>query len=113
MAAEGLLRGAASTTTVLAGASVFLAAKALKWWAIATLGPLWSFRVLVLPGVALVASGPYRFLRHPNYLALAGEIVGAALLLGAPVAGVLGAVAFGTLLRRRIAIEERALGLRA
>jgi methyltransferase len=60
-------------------AAVVLAAQALRWWCIATLGPRWNTRVRVVPGLALVASGPYRLMRHPNYLAVVAE--GAALPL--------------------------------
>jgi isoprenylcysteine carboxyl methyltransferase (ICMT) family protein YpbQ len=49
-------------------------------------------------------------MRHPNYVAVAGEIVGVALTVWAPVTGALSLLGFGTLLRRRIAIEDRALG---
>src|SRR5262249_49912046 len=53
-----------------AGAVVFAFAKALKWWAILTLGSAWTFRVIVVPGTPLVARGPYRLFRHPNYIAV-------------------------------------------
>lgn len=89
---------------------MFGLAKALKGWAISSLGTRWTFRVLVPPGDRLVASGPYRFLRHPNYLAVGGEIAGAALLVGAFFSGVVFLAGFGWLMRRRIAVEERALG---
>jgi methyltransferase len=85
--------------------------KGLKYWAIATLGERWSFRVLVPPHSALVTSGPYRFMRHPNYLAVMGELAGMALLANAPVSGVAALLVFGGLLRARIRVEERALNL--
>lgn len=110
MAVEGAWRGPAPAAALVGGLIVFGLAKALKLWAIASLGPLWSYRVLVLPGGSLVSRGPYRWLRHPNYLAVVGEIAGVALTVWAPVAGVLAVIGFGTLLRRRIAIEDRALG---
>lgn len=94
----------------VAGAGIFTAAKALKYWAIATLGSRWTFRVLVPPGQPLIANGPYRFIRHPNYVAVAGEIAGAALLGAAPIAGVTAMVVFGGLMLARIKVEERALG---
>ena len=94
---------------VLAGAAVFFFAKCLKSWAIVSLGDAWTFRVIVRPGVALVASGPYRWLRHPNYVAVAGELVGVALMSGARMAGPLGTLFFAFLMLRRIAVEERAL----
>ena len=60
-----------------AGLAVFfVGTKALKWWAILTLGPSWTFRVIVVPGAPLIASGPYRFVRHPNYVGVVGELIG-------------------------------------
>jgi methyltransferase len=56
-----------------------LAAQALRWWCISTLGPRWNTRVIVIPDLPLVAKGPYRLLAHPNYLAVVVE--GAALPL--------------------------------
>src|SRR5207302_315004 len=76
-----------SLSVLLAGATLFAAAKALKWWAIATLGPAWTFRVIVVPGAPLVASGPYRFVAHPNYIGVVGELVGATLMTGAFISG--------------------------
>ncbi|MFE4468386.1 isoprenylcysteine carboxyl methyltransferase family protein [Leifsonia sp. NPDC056824] len=50
-----------------------LASQALRWWCIATLGPRWNTRVIVVPGLPLVERGPYRWLRHPNYVAVVVE----------------------------------------
>jgi methyltransferase len=110
MAFEGAMHEALSPTLLRVGLVVFVLAKALKYWAITTLGPRWTFRVLVLPSAPLVAEGPYSFLRHPNYVAVVGELIGAALVLSAPVTGALALAAFGWLMRRRIAVEDRALG---
>jgi methyltransferase len=112
MGAEALWRGTGSHALLVAGAALFALAKALKYWAIATLGWRWTFRVLVPPGAPLVASGPYRLLRHPNYVAVTGELAGAALMLAVPLAGVLAFAGFGALMMRRARVEERALGLR-
>lgn len=109
MFVEGGARGAPAFAVVVAGIAVFIAAKALKWWAILSLGPFWTFRVIVVPGVRLVVKGPYRWLRHPNYIGVLGELAGVAALTGAPVSGAVGIVTFGALLLRRIAVEERAL----
>jgi methyltransferase len=109
MTAEGMLAPPACTTLVASGIGVFLAGKLLKWWAILSLGRFWSFRVLVVPGAALITGGPYRWLRHPNYVGLLGEIAGVALMMRAPITGVVSALAFGALLRRRIRVEERTL----
>ena len=109
MFVEGALRGAPSTAFVFAGILVFLAAKLLKWWAILSLGPFWTFRVIVVPGAALVAGGPYRWMRHPNYVGVMGELAGVALMTAALVSGVAGIVTFGGLVLKRISLEERAL----
>jgi methyltransferase len=109
MVLEAWLRGRTFTGVFAAGAAVFAAAKALKYWAIASLGPRWTFRVLVPPGSALVASGPYRHLRHPNYLGVAGEMLGIALMSQAPTAGTAATLGFAALLVARIRVEERAL----
>jgi methyltransferase len=109
MFVEGALRMPPSRATVLAGAVVFLAAKSLKWWAILSLGPFWTFRVIVVPGVPLVVRGPYRWLRHPNYVGVMGELAGVALMTGALLSGVAGIATFGWLVARRDSEEERAL----
>lgn len=109
MFAEGAWRGTPPREAVLAGALVLLAAKLLKWWAILSLGPFWTFRVIVIPGASLVAAGPYRWLRHPNYVGVMGELAGVALLTGAVVTGVVGVVTVGRLVLKRIHLEERAL----
>jgi methyltransferase len=106
---EGALRASPSFTVELLGALLFLAAKLLKWWAILSLGPFWTFRVIVVPGAHLVAEGPYRWLRHPNYVGVIGELVGVALMTGALLSGVAGIAMFGWLLIRRISVEDRAL----
>jgi methyltransferase len=56
-----------------------------------------------------VSGGPYRFLRHPNYVAVVGELVGIALMTGAWITGPISIIGFGLLTMKRIAIEERAL----
>lgn len=110
MAIEGATWGPSSPSILLAGLAVFGLAKALKAWAIATLGPRWTFRVLVVRDAPLVASGPYRLLNHPNYIAVIGELVGVAAIVRAPVTGLLVTIGFGLLMRARIRVEDRALG---
>jgi methyltransferase len=109
MILEGAIRGFPGREIVTLGLACFLAAKAIKWWAILTLGPAWTFRVIVVSGLPLVKRGPYRFVRHPNYVGVVGELIGVALMAGASVSGPVAVVLFGTLLKRRIAVEERAL----
>lgn len=53
--------------------ALVLASQGLRWWCIAALGPRWNTRVIVVPGLELVSRGPYRFLRHPNYVAVVVE----------------------------------------
>ncbi|CDO31664.1 isoprenylcysteine carboxyl methyltransferase family protein [Mycolicibacterium porcinum] len=89
--------------------AVVLAAQALRWWCITTLGKQWNTRVVVVPGATRVVDGPYRVLPHPNYVAVITE--GAALPLagGAWVTAVLFSVANAALLRTRIRVENEAL----
>ncbi|MEZ5318636.1 MAG: isoprenylcysteine carboxylmethyltransferase family protein, partial [Vicinamibacterales bacterium] len=60
-------------------------------------------------GRPLVHTGPYRYLRHPNYVAVVGELVGAAMMVGAPLAAPIVLVVFGAVLLRRLRFEERVL----
>jgi methyltransferase len=110
--AEAFVHGRTMSSIVLVGGIVFVVAKVLKYWAIATLGPRWTFRVLVPPRSERTIAGPYRFLRHPNYVAVAGEIAGIALMAQAPITGSLTLVFFIALMLLRVRVEERALGLR-
>src|SRR5215218_8982732 len=109
MGIEGALHASLSPHGVLLGIAVFGLAKAIKFWAIASLGSRWSFRVLVLPGAPLVTSGPYRWLRHPNYVGVMGEIAGVAIALSAFITGMLAIMVFGWVLVKRIRVEDRAL----
>ena len=110
MGIEGALSGPAPRDVVLAGLALLGFAKALKVWAISSLGSRWSYRVLVIPGEPLVTSGPYQFISHPNYLAVVGEIVSVAAIVWAPFTGILATIGFGRLMISRIRIEDRALG---
>ena len=110
MAAEGAAIGPEPGAMTLAGVAVFAASKLLKVWAIASLGVRWTFRVLVVPGAPLVTQGPYAFARHPNYIAVVGELVGMALVVGARISGPIATVLFSLLIRHRIHVENRALG---
>ena len=89
--------------------TVTVAANALRWWCIATLGERWTARVIVLPGAPLVRSGPYRWFGHPNYVAVIVE--GAALPLtgSAWITAIVFTVLNAALLTVRIRCEVRAL----
>ena len=87
-----------------------LAAQALRYWAVLTLGERWSIRVLTVPGAPPVTSGPYRFLRHPNYLAVIVEMAALPVGCGAFRTAALASLGNAVLLTSRIRVEERALG---
>jgi methyltransferase len=93
--------------------TLLVAAQALRWWCIATLGPQWNTRVVVVPGLPRVSHGPYRLLRHPNYLAVVVEGVALPLVHTAWLTAMLFSVANLLVLRTRIRCEERALRLLA
>jgi methyltransferase len=94
----------------LAALGPALLAQALRWWAIATLRGRWTTRILVLPGAPPVTGGPYRWIRHPNYLAVAVELAAAPLVLGAWRTAIAFSAGNAVLLAVRIHAEERALG---
>src|SRR5205814_9879577 len=98
MLIESVARGRGPAGIVVAGVAVFTAAKIVKWSAILALGRCWTFRVIVVPGDRLVASGPYRCLRHPNYVGVIGELIGAALMTRALVTGPIALIVFAALL---------------
>ncbi|MFD9967384.1 isoprenylcysteine carboxyl methyltransferase family protein [Streptomyces sp. NPDC059011] len=89
--------------------SLTAAAQALRWWCIVTLGPRWNTRVVVVPGLPLVASGPYRWLRHPNYAAVVLEGFALPLVHTAWVTALAFTVLNLALLGIRIRCEESAL----
>lgn len=93
-----------------AALTVALAAQALRWWAVATLGHLWNTRIVVIPGAPPVTGGPYRFLRHPNYLAVVLEMAAVPLVHGAWLTALVFSALNAALLAVRIPAEERALG---
>lgn len=112
MLTESLMVPRRAVGSLAAGMVIFTAAKALKYWAVASLGVRWTYRVLVPPHSALIRRGPYRFMRHPNYAAVIGELTGFAMMAAAPISGVVMLIVFVSLMRARVRIEERALGLR-
>lgn len=107
--AVGLRRAFPGTVgwIALAGA---LAAQALRYWAVATLGRRWNTRIIVLPGVPPVTSGPYRLMRHPNYLAIIMEMICVPMIYGCWITAILFSAGNALLLRVRIRAEESALG---
>jgi methyltransferase len=88
---------------------VFLGLQALRLWVLATLGPYWTTRIISLPGAPLVTGGPYRFMRHPNYVVVAGEILVLPLVFGETQVAILFSLANAALLFWRIRQEETGL----
>jgi len=88
---------------------LFAIGMGLRYWTIRTLGARWSTRVIVVPGEPLVTTGPFRWLRHPNYLAVAVEVAALPLVHAAWITAVAFSVLNGMLLRERIRVEDAAL----
>lgn len=86
-----------------------VAAQALRWWCIRALGVQWNTQVVVVPGMSRVTSGPYRKLRHPNYLAVVVEGFSLPLVHTAWITAVIFSVANALLLRVRVRVENKAL----
>jgi methyltransferase len=119
----GLLVG--SVVEVLALQRVFLpwlgwsmafgvvCAQSLRWWCIRTLGPQWNTRIVVVPGAGRVTSGPYRYLRHPNYVAVVVEGVCLPLVHTAWITASIFSVCNAFVLRVRLREENRALEMLA
>ncbi len=91
---------------------VFLILQALRIWVIASLGPYWTTRIITVPGTPLIRSGPYKYLRHPNYLIVAGEIASLPLAFGEVWVAVIFSVLNAAVLSWRISVESRALAER-
>jgi methyltransferase len=89
--------------------ALLVASHALRWWCVSSLGRQWCTRIVVVPGLSAVTAGPYRFLRHPNYLAVVLEGIALPLVHTAWVTAAVFTVANAALLRVRIGTEERAL----
>jgi methyltransferase len=89
--------------------ALLVASHGLRWWCITSLGRQWCTRIVVVPGRSAVTSGPYRFLRHPNYLAVVLEGIALPLVHTAWITAAVFTVANAALLRVRIAAEEQAL----
>jgi methyltransferase len=93
--------------------AVVLLAQGLRWWCITVLGPQWNTRVIVVPELSLVASGPYRWFRHPNYVAVVAEGVALPLVHDAWITAVVFTLLNVPLLAVRVRAEEAALATAA
>lgn len=89
--------------------AIYVLLQAARIWVLATLGPRWTTRILVLPGEDLVKEGPYRFLNHPNYWVVAGEIAVLPLVFGLPWVALVFTILNAAILTVRIRAENRAL----
>jgi methyltransferase len=89
--------------------SFYLGLQGLRFWVMRTLGSRWTTRIIILPGQALVSAGPYRFLSHPNYAVVAGEIAVLPLALSLPLLAAVFTVLNAAVLAIRIRAEDRAL----
>ncbi len=93
--------------------ALVVASQALRWWCITSLGPRWNTRVIVVPGMPLVSRGPYRLMRHPNYVAVVVEGFALPLVYSAWITAVVFTVLNAALLRVRLKVEEAALATAA
>ncbi|MGC2655611.1 MAG: isoprenylcysteine carboxylmethyltransferase family protein [Mycobacterium sp.] len=89
--------------------AIALAAQGLRWWCIATLNHQWNARVIVIPGAARITGGPYRFVPHPNYVAVIAEGLALPLVHTAWITALVFSILNAFLLRTRISIENAAL----
>jgi methyltransferase len=92
--------------------AVFAGLQGLRFWVLASLGPYWTTRIITVPDAPLVTRGPYRFVRHPNYLVVAGEIAVLPLAFGEAGVAVLFSLANAAILAWRIREEEAGLAAR-
>ena len=106
---EGLLRGPGLPALWPIPAALFLLVQPLRYWAILSLGANWNTRILAVPGAKLVRRGPYRYLRHPNYIVVVVEILTFHLIFGAWITALVFSVLNAILLFARTRDENRAL----
>jgi methyltransferase len=89
--------------------ALVIAAQGLRWWCITTLGRQWNTRVVVIPGAARIAGGPYRWFSHPNYVAVAVEGLALPLVHSAWVTALAFTTLNAALLSTRVSVEDSAL----
>jgi len=88
---------------------IFLGANAVRWWVIRTLGEHWNVQVMDSTRLGVITSGPFRFVRHPNYAAVFAEMVALPLIHTAWITAALGSLAHTVVLAQRLSTEERVL----
>jgi methyltransferase len=89
--------------------AIFLAANAVRWWVIRTLGEHWNVQVMDSTSLGVIISGPFRYVRHPNYAAVFAEMLALPLIHTAWITAVAGAMAHAGVLAQRLSTEERVL----
>ena len=89
--------------------ALFIALQAGRVWVIATLGRYWTTRIITVAEAPLITGGPYRWVRHPNYVVVAAEIVVLPLVFSQVWIAIAAGAATALLLRHRIAVEDQAL----
>lgn len=89
--------------------AVFIVLQGLRGWTMLTLGARWTTRIIVVPGAPRIRSGPYRYISHPNYAIVVGEIALLPLALNLPVVALVFTVLNAAVLVIRVRVEERAL----
>ncbi|MGA2095848.1 MAG: isoprenylcysteine carboxylmethyltransferase family protein [Candidatus Acidiferrum sp.] len=88
---------------------IFLAANVLRWWVIRTLGNHWNVQVVDSTGLGVISSGPFRYVRHPNYAAVFAEMLALPLIHTAWITAIAGSLAHIAVLSMRLSTEERVL----
>jgi len=88
---------------------LFLAANAVRWWVIRTLGEHWNVQVMNSTGLGVITSGPFRYVRHPNYAAVFTEMLVLPLIHTAWITAIVGSAAHILVLSQRLATEEKVL----
>lgn len=91
---------------------IFVLTQLLRYWALSSLGIYWNTRILVVPNLNLVKKGPYKYIKHPNYLAVITEIAVIPLIFSCYLTAIVFTILNLVTLRRRIRIEEKALGIK-
>jgi methyltransferase len=89
--------------------AIFLAANVVRWWVIRTLGDHWNVQVMDSTGMGIVSSGPFRYVRHPNYAAVFLEMLALPLIHCAWITALAGSLAHVLVLSQRLTTEERVL----
>ncbi len=110
MLLEGILRGSSLSGLWWLWLGFFVLAQFGRYWAISSLGKYWNTRIIIIPGGNRVAKGPYKYVKHPNYIVVALELFVAPLIFGCWVTAVISSIVNAVLLLGvRIPAEERAL----